>query len=366
MNIKDLIKKIYIKIKYIFGYFKYVVNKDIIIQNIDADEELFKIYNPPSSTPLTVNKIDKIEYDLMIIIPAFNSEQWIKECIDSIVTQKTEYTYLTVIIDDGSTDMTGNIIDSYLENENIKIIHQDNKGYSGARNVALKCIKSKYIMFVDSDDLLLPCAIQALLSKAYETNADIVEGNGYSFNEKGIISKIKEDYESYWGGPVLKVMKSKLWEKIEFPEGYLYEDTIIESLVFQIAKKIICIPNEVYAYRIHNNSITQKHDNNVKRLDSYWIMKLLFETQKAMGISIDYSNYRRVMKHIIYTYRRTILLSEEAKKNIFIGTCEFVTLNFNNYMCEKDEYYFLAKAFMKRDYRKYIIYCEELTKWVKK
>lgn len=225
-----------------------------------AWERLNDIAPMPKSTAVVQHEILEKEYDLLIIVPAYNAERWIRQCVDSILMQETKYHFLAVIVDDGSKDETGEILDSYLPNDCLKVIHQENKGYSGARNIALQKLCSEYIMFVDSDDYLLPGAVDCLMQRAYLEDADIVEGNGFKFDETGKIGHVKLNNEYLWAGPCLKVIRATLFERVEFPEGYIYEDKIIGSLIFQLAKKKISIPNEVYAYRIHANSITQKHD----------------------------------------------------------------------------------------------------------
>ena len=76
-----------------------------------------------------------------------------------------------------------------------------------------------------------------------------------------------------------------------------------------MANKVDCLSDVVYAYRIHGESITQKHDEkSEKRVDSYWIMLLMAEIQKKMEIPFDYENYQRVMRQIVFTCRRIVML----------------------------------------------------------
>lgn len=324
----------------------------------DADLELRKVAPMPISTAITVNKISKKKYDLTIIVPAYNTQKWIKECIDSVLNQVTKYSYLLVVVDDGSKDDTGMIIDSYLPHSHMKVIHQENRGHAGARNIALKSIESEYVMFLDSDDYLLPDAIEILISEAIRTNADIVEGNGYSFNDNGRLNNIKKDSSSLRGVPWMKVIRSELFKNLEFPEGYLYEDAIISWLVFPIATKVVTVPNEIYAYRIHKDSITQKHTADLNRIDSFWIMLLMQENMKQMGLSVNFKSYLRVLKHIIFTYRRTILLPENIQKDIFVCTKYFLLKNYSEYLNEKNIYFPLVKSLMNSDFGKYKVFCE--------
>ena len=143
----------------------------------------------PKGICYTSNGIYPDESDLQIIIPAYNVEKYLDQCLESVLNQKTRYSYNIVVIDDGSTDQTCKIADFYASDSRIKVIHQKNRGFSGARNKALENITGKYVMFVDSDDVLLPDAIQNLMDTAYSINADIVESGFYTFRNQEIIEK---------------------------------------------------------------------------------------------------------------------------------------------------------------------------------
>lgn len=352
-KLKKVIRKLQFDCKY---YFK---QEKINLTYSEAETILFNYHPKPKSSAITHNHVEEILYDLTIIVPAFNAEKWIDECIQSIFSQKTEYSFVIKVIDDGSTDQTGKLIDQYGISEHICVIHQENRGYSGARNRGLEKLNSKYVMFVDSDDYLLPNAIQNLLAAAFKCDADIVEGNGYRFNESGKLGTIKDDsFTGIMGVPWMKVYRSELFERIQFPEGYLYEDKVIGSLVLEIAQKKLTINDLVYAYRIHSESITQKHDDNPQRLDSYWIMWLMQANQEELKIEADYENYIKAMRQIVMTYRRTIKLPEEIKKAIFVGSKEFLNRYYKDYVYTKDKCIKLSTAVMNGQYGKYKLFCE--------
>ena len=92
--------------------------------------------------------------DVSIIIPTYNVEKYIQQCLDSVISQRTNFRFHVICINDGSTDNTGLLLKKYENAENVTIIHQKNKGFSGARNVGLRKTNGKYIMFVDSDDFI--------------------------------------------------------------------------------------------------------------------------------------------------------------------------------------------------------------------
>ena len=135
-------------------------------------------YSPdPGTTCVANNKLDP-QFDLQIIVPAYNAEKYIAQCLESALHQDTKYSYLITVVNDGSTDRTPEIIESYHVKfpDRIEVINQENKGFSGARNVALRVLKGRYITFLDSDDVLGEGAVETLLDAANMTDADIVQG----------------------------------------------------------------------------------------------------------------------------------------------------------------------------------------------
>ena len=362
----ELIKKygrpIKAALRNLYHYLRWAVASETYLCNPEeAFQKLSELAPSPGTSAVTDNHIGPKIFDLTIIVPAYNAEKWLYECVESILNQKTQFTFQVIFVDDGSKDRTPEILDSYAGDHRVVVIHQENKGHSGARNVALKQINSKYVMFVDSDDVLLPGAIEKLLREAFTQDADIVEGNGYRFDQNGRLGHVKHQAsKQIWGGPWLKVIRSELLKHLHFPDGYLYEDTIISTLLVPIAKKVVTIPDEVYGWRIHPASITQNHTAELNRVHSFWIMLQVHEDMKKLGLEKDYESYRRTMHHIVFTYRRCILLPEHIKKLIFVCTDSFVRDNYGEYLNTRDEYYKLARALQDGQYGKYIVFCETI------
>ena len=110
-----------------------------------------------------------------IIVPAYNAERTINRCIDSILKQS--YGNLEIIIiNDGSKDSTEEKCMKYIKNKKIKYIRIKNSGVSNARNIGIENSTGTYIMFVDSDDIILPYVVERAIKLALEHNADIVYG----------------------------------------------------------------------------------------------------------------------------------------------------------------------------------------------
>ena len=299
-----------------------------------SKEEAFKKVNEVSKKPIkkyTLNKriIDE-NIDLSIIVPAYNVSKYIDGCIYSIINQNTNYKYELIIVNDGSTDDTLTKIEKYKDNENIKIINQENAGLSGARNSGIDIARGKYLFFVDSDDILVENAIEDLMKTAYQHNADIVQGAYYTFNENGEkffydIKSVVIDREKTgdliegpgfaWG----KVFKTELFENVRFPLGYWYEDTIISYVIYRLCKKYVAISDYVYGYRINTQGITFSAKKSPRAIETYWVVEECINIVKELGIEFDYDMYCGTVIHLSnLLYRRIHSLNDEAIKNTFI------------------------------------------------
>lgn len=151
----------------------------------DIAVSLLHLYSLDPSTTCVANNTLNPQYDLQIIVPAYNVDKYVAECLESILNQKTHYSYLVTVVNDGSTDKTPEILRSYQIKypERMELINQENRGFSGARNAALKVLKGRYITFLDSDDVMPESAIEALLEKA--DGKDIIQGGWYTFEHLG-------------------------------------------------------------------------------------------------------------------------------------------------------------------------------------
>lgn len=133
---------------------KSLMNDAPLDGNVEEAMALLESISPnPGSSCMDRKNFGK-EWDLEVIIPAYNVEKYIQQCLDSVISQKTNFRFHVTCINDGSTDNTGLLLRKYENAENVTIIHQENKGFSGARNVGLRKANGKYIMFVDSDDFI--------------------------------------------------------------------------------------------------------------------------------------------------------------------------------------------------------------------
>jgi len=215
---------------------------------------------------------------ISVIVPVYNVEQWLAPCIDSILAQS--YNNLEIIlIDDGSTDSSGEICDRYEnENENVIAIHTCNNGLSAARNMGLDIMRGEYVCFVDSDDILLPDAIRSLFSILSANKADISVGRmlrrpaGNIGHKHQVLrySPRQAIEDSLYQKRLLNAAWAKLFSKqlfndIRFTTGILYEDLDLIYKLFDRCKCVVYTTEPVYIYRLRSNSLVTHF--NARRLD---------------------------------------------------------------------------------------------------
>lgn len=259
--VKRIIIKILFKTKLNVFLYKLLKKRFINVCEHFTEADVQKAWNTlnsfhkdVNSTAITNNKLD-IHYDLQIIIPVYNVEKYIIECVESVLSQKINCSYIITIINDGSPDSSRKLLKKYENNAHIEIIDQKNRGLSGARNHGLETIKGRYITFLDSDDRLTPNSITVMMDAADKYHADIVQGGYNSISEydgkilntyKGV-SAVSDTDESFLKGfPWGKLFKAELFEKIHFPEKYWFEDTICAYLLFPLSKIKVGIEDIVY------------------------------------------------------------------------------------------------------------------------
>ena len=320
-------------------------------------------YRPcPMGTVNTINRISLL-YDLHIIIPVYNNDRYLKECLTSVLQQKTKYSFYVTVVDDGSTDRTAEIADEFAHLQNIQVIHQENRGFSGARNRALECILGRYIAFVDSDDKMTENAVEKILDTAYKTEADIVEGAAYKITETGKVYGIIKS-ENYFGNPQNiqlrgmpwgKIYRAELWKNMKFPEGYLFEDSINGYCVYPNANKKYAISDIVYEYRRNPKGISLSSLNDLRALDTFWITEYLWNWMIENKQPIDRNTVVRMIDQLRLNCRRTVALPEEAQKAGFLKMCilvENVMPIFAKHYLEEADKAFL-QTFLNKDYGEY-------------
>lgn len=345
------------------------VFKKKTINNYKDAREFLNKKNPDCKASCIVRREDPStwKYQLSIIIPVYNCEEYIERCINSVLSQKIEYTYEIIVVNDGSTDNTKEVLNQFRNVENIHVIEQENKGYSGARNTGIDCATGRYLMFVDSDDEMLNNGVNLLLDRAYEYDADIVEG-GFKYiypNDKIIdtpsVDEVKEISMPFgilngffWG----KVYKREMFEGIRLPEGYWFEDSLNVHILFWKSKKCILIPELVYGYYMNENGITQTARKKLKSIDSLYITESLIRDHLELGYDITQDYYEYFLRMVKLTYYRIREMKEEVRNSVFLCQCNLYKKYFSTFSTEVTEMKKLEFSLKTYDYKAYIFSLE--------
>lgn len=306
------------------------------------------------------------EVDISIIIPAYNNAAFLRESLDSVLNQKTRYSFEAVVIDDGSTDATPDILREYTGR--IHAIRQENRGHSGARNAGLAACRGRYILFHDSDDTLCPGALEALMSRAEKENADIVAG-GYDCREPGKDSypglRFPEgracDAQAIPGMTCGKLFRRSMWKNLCFPEGYWYEDSVICQILLPMAKEIFCISAPVFTYLLNPKGVSVSSQGQKKAIESLYITRRLLDEKERFGLPYDEQAYRHFLHMVLLTYHRTRLLDKAVFYAVFLGQRELRRGYFAQVPPPKSAEG-LARALEMGSYRQYLWLCE--TMWI--
>ena len=284
------------------------------------------------------NKNNKEDFLVSVLLPAYNVEEYIKECLDSIINQ-TYKNLEIIIVDDYSTDKTKELIKEYVKKDSrIKFLqNKQNLGLPATRNVALKEAKGEYFYFMDTDDFIDLDYIQSFVDVVKNTNADVVVANNlylyYSnqklnnlfprkFNKKRFIHK--KQYKKLIDNTVTgyyvwnKFVKSSLMREgnITFKEDVVFgEDQLFSFKILSSAKKIVWNDTKsFYYYRRRSDSLTSKNfAPNIKRLES--LIKVIYEQYNYT----KYNNYDSKsvinISDVIFYLNNIILLYKEPYIN---------------------------------------------------
>ena len=226
---------------------------------------------------------------ISIIVPIYNVEKYLRECLDSISGQ-TYKKFECIMVNDGSTDSSQQIAEEYLTDSRFKLINQSNKGLSEARNTGISHIReeSTFVAFVDSDDYIYPDFLETLIEHI-EDDVDIIEGmidyfydeikvDNISHNfEKQILTTQNEKLRKFALNELRvsvfpKLFRKNLLTEDFFPKGWIFEDLAVVPELISHSGKWIKLPKVIYGYRNRPNSITTQEFSEEK-LDVFKIFE---------------------------------------------------------------------------------------------
>ncbi len=263
--------------------------------------------------------MDKIS----VIIPVYNVEKYLEECLTSVVNQ-TYKNLEIILVDDGSPDNCPQICDEWAKKDDrIIVIHKQNGGLSSARNAGLEIMTGEYFAFVDSDDYIDLKYFQILFEGIKQTNADVSIVSHIRFNEKILEQLSDETYEQMTGYQAFhklmwwhkdfavawgKLYKTEKYGHLRFLVGKNNEDEFYINDIYHNAKTVCHNKSELYFYRITPNSIINRPftPSKLTEIES-------LEYRDAFLIEHGYIDFIAVNRMSILG--KTISLYERAKQS---------------------------------------------------
>ena len=269
---------------------------------------------------------------ISIIVPIYNVENYLRQCLDSIQNQ-TYQNFECLLINDGSPDNSADICREYVAKDaRFRYFEKENGGLSSARNFGIECSTGAYITFVDSDDWLENDALQLLYDALKKDHADISIGRYNCYDEsrcqylfyesnpedsleviegKEIIDResVEEMRNGNWTVAYLKLFKRELLENLPFPLGKIAEDTYWTWKVLLRASKVVYLNRCVYWYRVGLNST----------LSNTWSEKRIYdeiearEEKLAILASLDYDLTNHIL---IYKNRLQRVVAKLEEQNM--------------------------------------------------
>lgn len=275
---------------------------------------------------------------ISVIIPVYNVEKYLAQCVDSVLTQ-TCTDWEAILVDDGATDSSGRMCDEYaLQDPRVRVIHRENGGLSAARNTGLRAARGEYVYFLDSDDYIEPNTLALLLETAEREQADVVFFDGYVFydacEDDGASTRYirKTPYPSQNGRKILRSLlladeyrtpvqflflrKSFLdGHDLWFLEGVIHEDELFTFLVYNADGRVAHCHRQLYARRIRPASIMTS-SGALRRWESmlkiYYVLSGMYRSGSAAGEAATLYLIRTA-KSVLGKYN---LLSETDRENV--------------------------------------------------
>lgn len=279
-----------------------------------------------------------------VIVPAYNAEKYLEKCLDSLVVQTLEEIEI-VVVDDGSTDSTPLILETYQAKYPSKIIvlTKENGGQASARNLALEHCSGEYVGYMDSDDYARNDMFEKFYNKAKDTCADLVLCDHYNVTngkqtyvpcEDG--SSPRDLFQGVLVSPWNKFFRKEtlINSGVAFPEGYIYEDTAWFMELLPFVKSMALVHEGVMYHVIRENS-TMTATQNARTAQIFPVMQHILDFYRERGLMSEYHD------ELEFFYTRILLCSSlkriahikdrKLKKQLLQKTLKEIKLNFPRY-----------------------------------
>lgn len=286
-----------------------------------------------------------------VIIPVYNVSAYLRCCLDSVISQTYENLEI-ILVDDGSTDDSGEICEEYAKKDaRINVIHKENGGLSDARNVALNVITGDYITYIDSDDYVTKDYVEYLLNLIKDTDAEVsacqlkkIYAELDELDKKSEYVEILDNISAmeyflyqkkFTASAPCKMYKSEIFNKLRYPVGYYYEDMAIICDILDSISRIVISNQQKYFYIQRGNSIMGERFNP-KKMDRIKIAEDIkvsvskkypelkkatevrcflatIQTFREVPMKDEYRQYINIIWDEITKYRGAVIKNNKAK-----------------------------------------------------
>lgn len=314
-----------------------------------------------------------------VIIPVYNVEKYLNECVDSVLSQ-TYQNFEIILVDDGSTDKSGDICDKYAsDDDRIKVVHKENGGLSDARNCGLKEAQGEYIYFLDSDDFICETALEEAYTKIEKEKCDFVFFDALSFTDENSDYSIKQNYVRKYtydtdkGIAVLgKQLKNKEYHSsacmmlidtgflrksgITFLKGILYEDMLFTYSLYAMAEKVCQLSRTVYHRRYRSGSIMTSRPKTKNFLSVKTVLESVtdFNITQKIENDITAKAYSSKCAYNVFNMFRRMEKEDRAKVKSEYSTVKLLCKDKDFFgdkalkmMCRGYLFWFVYKAYKK-------------------
>ena len=253
--------------------------------------------------------------EISIIVPVYKVEKYLNECIDSILTQ-TFTDFELILVDDGSPDNCPALCDAAAKRDSrVRVIHQQNKGLSGARNAGIDIARGNWLGFVDSDDVIDRTFYEKLHTAAVHAGAEMavcdilgVDENGkkcpfqYELLKNEVLTNeevIRRMRLTPLVNAATKLYKREIFAALRYPEGKNYEDAFIAPAIYESIKHVACVGEQLYHYRINPEGI-MKRRVDIKNLDeveaNYGLFECALKHGKTDVLLLEYTLMQKILR----------------------------------------------------------------------
>ena len=271
--------------------------------------------------------------EISIIVPVYQVEKYLNECIDSILAQ-TFTDFELILVDDGSPDNCPALCDAAAaRDDRVRVIHQQNKGLSGARNAGIDIARGNWLGFVDSDDVIDQTFYEKMHDAVMKTNAEMavcdmlgidIRSHQCPFQYKLVKNEVLSNEEAIsrmrltpFVHATTKLYSKKIFSMLRYPEGKNYEDAYIAPAIYESVTHVACVGEQLYHYRINPEGIMNRRVD-IKNLDEIEANYGFFECARKHGktdiLLFEYTlmrkMLRRVEKHLSPEERQSVRMQE--------------------------------------------------------